>query len=442
MNTHKTYRRLLFSVAAASGLPFLQPECFAAPSIFNSTETAVAGDVIGFQGADFSSSPTVLIASVNTSGVTSSQTSLAPQNSSDTTASARIPTSYTSGLYKVWMQDGTGASSDFAYINRARITSFEFSEIDPGRQFRIFGRNLVLSGGTPSVRFVDNATSSSLPATVLSGGNPYIVTVQAPAGLIAGHTYTVFYRNGLGGSVGEVAAPLSVTARSGGSDAFSLGVPWGVDFATIAGNIYNVKSDTRLSSFAIGDGTTDDTAAIQAAVNLASSSGGGVVYLPSGTYRMATFGGTGGGVGLTMKSNVVLTGDGPGLSILDFYAPATVSDHTGIITYNSGSSITGLLNLTIQNSTQITQTTKIYPLVNAASASKFFMRNVTLDGRNWVRGGIRLSSPSTAPHKLIANCTHQKHAHRWTILFHKGLRLRLKHQSIHCHQELYVPQHQ
>lgn len=404
MNIHQTCRRLFFAVAAASVLTLLQPECTAAPSIFNSTETAVPGDVIGLQGAGFSSTPVVLIASVNTSGTTSSQTSLPVQNSSETTASTRIPTTYANGLYKVWTQDSAGAVSDFTFINRARITSLEFSEIDPSRQFRVFGRNLAVSGASPSVRFVDNATSASLTATVLSGGNPYVATIQAPSGLIAGHTYTVFYQNGLGGSVGEVAASVSLTARTGGTDSFSLGVPWGADFATIAGNVYNVKSDSRLSAFATGDGTTDDTSAIQAAVNLASSSGGGVVYLPSGTYRMATFGGTGGGVGLTMKSNVVLAGDGQGLSILDFYAPGTVSDHTGIITYNSGSSVSGLLNLTIQNSTQSSQTTKIYPLINASSASKFFMRNVTVDGKNWVRGGIRLSSPSTAPHKLITNC--------------------------------------
>ena len=34
---------------------------------------------------------------------------------------------------------------------------------------------------------------------------------------------------------------------------------------------------------AVGNGSTDDTAAIQAALNAVGAAGGGVVYLPSGT---------------------------------------------------------------------------------------------------------------------------------------------------------------
>lgn len=40
---------------------------------------------------------------------------------------------------------------------------------------------------------------------------------------------------------------------------------------------------------AVGDGRNDDIAAIQAAINAASESGG-VVYFPMGTYRVPSFG--------------------------------------------------------------------------------------------------------------------------------------------------------
>lgn len=59
---------------------------------------------------------------------------------------------------------------------------------------------------------------------------------------------------------------------------------------------------------AVGDGSTDDTAAIQNGINSASSAGGGRVKLPNGTYRVAT--------GLTLKSNVSLMGDGAGTILL------------------------------------------------------------------------------------------------------------------------------
>jgi hypothetical protein len=45
-------------------------------------------------------------------------------------------------------------------------------------------------------------------------------------------------------------------------------------------NVYNVKAYG-----AVGDGTTDDTAAIQAAITAAMAAGGGVVFIPEGVFR-------------------------------------------------------------------------------------------------------------------------------------------------------------
>ncbi|MCX4608725.1 right-handed parallel beta-helix repeat-containing protein [Streptomyces mirabilis] len=59
---------------------------------------------------------------------------------------------------------------------------------------------------------------------------------------------------------------------------------------------------------AVGDGITDDTAAIQAAIDAVSTAGGGVVYLPRGTYKLTD--------ALTLKSNVALQGDGIAATVL------------------------------------------------------------------------------------------------------------------------------
>lgn len=57
-------------------------------------------------------------------------------------------------------------------------------------------------------------------------------------------------------------------------------------YQTSAPNNYSVTLNVKSSSFkAVGDGKTDDTAAIQKAMNKAKSLGGGVVYLPEGTYK-------------------------------------------------------------------------------------------------------------------------------------------------------------
>ena len=72
---------------------------------------------------------------------------------------------------------------------------------------------------------------------------------------------------------------------------------------------------------AYGDGTTDDTDAIQAAIDAAGAAGGGEVYIPEGTFRFGT--------ALTVDSdNVTIRGAGMNASIL--YADTT-SNPSGIV---------------------------------------------------------------------------------------------------------------
>lgn len=49
------------------------------------------------------------------------------------------------------------------------------------------------------------------------------------------------------------------------------------------GQVFNVKAYG-----ATGNGSTDDSSAVQAAINAATAAGGGTVYFPSGTYRLGT----------------------------------------------------------------------------------------------------------------------------------------------------------
>ena len=89
-----------------------------------------------------------------------------------------------------------------------------------------------------------------------------------------------------------------------------LGVPWASDFISIAANEINVKTDLRLRVKAIGDGITDDTSAIRAAIQLASSSGGGVVYFPIGEYKIFAPSDSVQGNPLVVPSRVILRGSG------------------------------------------------------------------------------------------------------------------------------------
>lgn len=84
--------------------------------------------------------------------------------------------------------------------------------------------------------------------------------------------------------------PTYLASSSSSATASSSGIPNGV--------ILPVNADST--------GVADSAAAIQAALNTASASGGGIVWLSAGTYKVAST--------LAMPSNVILTGVGTGIT--------------------------------------------------------------------------------------------------------------------------------
>jgi hypothetical protein len=64
---------------------------------------------------------------------------------------------------------------------------------------------------------------------------------------------------------------------------------------------------------AVGDGVTDDTAAIQAAINVAAK-----IIVPAGTYKVTNT--------LALKDNTTFQGDGVGLTIINYGSSAALSD--------------------------------------------------------------------------------------------------------------------
>lgn len=82
-------------------------------------------------------------------------------------------------------------------------------------------------------------------------------------------------------------------------------------------SMFNVRSYG-----AVGNGTVDDTAALQRATDAAAAAGGGVVYFPPGTYRVTS-------PGVIVKSSVYFEGAGYEISIV--YKDETSADFKGAL---------------------------------------------------------------------------------------------------------------
>lgn len=129
-----------------------------------------------------------------------------------------------------------------------------------------------------------------------------------------------------------------------------------------------------------GDGVTDDTAAIQQAIDAAAAAGGGQVYVPPGTFIVS--GGEEPSDGcLMLKSNVYMYGDGMGVSNIKV-ADGSDTKITGIIrsAYGEETHDFGLSNLTLDGNRDNT-TGKIDGWFNGYIPGKEgYDSNVTLDG--------------------------------------------------------------
>lgn len=330
------------------------------PIVFNSNEAAQPGEAFNLQGTGFGEK-----AGIWCSIVRGGEQLPAPSfplqviSRSDNSITGILPQPETVGqnaLFVVWVKTDEGYSQP-VYLNRARAVTLEYEEIMPGYTFRIFGRNLSLPGCEPQVAFIDPATHQPLQAEVLHA-EPYILTVKAPQVLQPGTRYAISVSNGAGGKSGESLAEETLLARASAVDPFSLQVPWGADFIFYR-NIYNVRTDSRLPYKAKGDSLSNDRQPIQAAIDKAHADGGGIVYLPEGKYKLEF----GKGSGLTMRSRVVLKGDGPDKTVIQygFGLPPAYPDPIGASGWPDNTTegvallwplkteLSGLANLTIQN---------------------------------------------------------------------------------------------
>lgn len=109
---------------------------------------------------------------------------------------------------------------------------------------------------------------------------------------------------------------------------------------------------------AVGDGTTDDTAIIQSAIDAVSAAGGGQIWFPSGVYGVSDVTGAitlSRRAALRLKSGVVLAGVGAGLSLIRRLGTDMAFDLVqaeGAGTFPSVTQTMGVRGITLDGSSQ------------------------------------------------------------------------------------------
>jgi hypothetical protein len=388
------------------------------PAVFQVSDTANPGDLVSIQGDGFGSSPQVYYQPVMGTPDPTLATPLTVVSASNIQVTAQVPANAPAGTYAVWVENGTTFSQP-VYVNQPRADDFDTPEVASNETLRIFGCNLVAPGTTPSVRLYDPVANSWLTATVnTAASDAYALSATAPSGVVAGRTYSVFVKNDntIPYDGAETQSATTLLGRAAAADPFSLGVGWGMDFALFSGNVYNVKTDPRLSQHAVGDGVANDQAAIQAAINTAHAAGGGVVYLPAGTYKLIDTG-SGGHDMIDMKSNVVLQGAGQGSTIVQYGYDGTPVEYYGV--RFDGASYTGMVDLTINNvSTSTVPSTALNNMSTglAGGLSRLFLQRVTWNLGLGATIVIQGSASNVTDRVAVENSTFTQAEHTTTTI--------------------------
>ena len=361
------------------------------PKISKFSETATANETIPIIGNGFDESTTFKLHAQSTTY------NITPEFVDSDTVAITLPSGISSwDVYSLWPV--TSGEAGISYlINRTEAWWVGPKTVWAGEEFSIYGRNLSNLNGTTDAWIYLNEDGVGGQWLTPTAVNPYRVTVTLPSGLSPG-TYEIWAHNGHGQENGW-SGPLTLTVVSRS--------PWPLDTDTII--------DVTASPYnATGDGSTDDIAAIRAAMTAAAAAAPATLYFPSGTYMISE--------GFVIYSDIRIKGDGVANSIIKNTADWAIYDFYYMPLYANNRSNVAIENITLDNNEVNNGTWD--GMIRLDNMSKVRLDNVNivsyagmvtiqsdellLNGCNLLSAGTWFSSSSNV---LIDSCTSKESNH-------------------------------
>ena len=239
----------------------------AAPAVFHVSDPVGPDETVIAHGDGLAAATTVEIARLGDSArevampkKTERAEALQPNA---TSVKFTVPASLKPGLFVFRVVTAGGASAP-VLLNRPQAWWLQGDlghDASPGGSVRVFGKCLAMPGGKAPRLELTGPKRKTIEAT---GTDGYALSAVLPKDLPPGQ-YEVRVHNGCGGDPGW-SAPLQLTVRTP--------------------QLWPDKVFSVTDFGATGDGTKDETAGVQAALNAAGAKGGGIVFLPRGRYQV------------------------------------------------------------------------------------------------------------------------------------------------------------
>ena len=295
----------------------IAPLARTAPVVFWGPDSVEPGNTVMLYGGGFADGAQIAVAAlknddpgqpggkVSAVGVTQDCPGIQP---SEYSVKFVLPETFLPGIYTATVKTAADSAKP-VLLNRPELWFLQPLILQPGLNqnqapagvvVQGVGKNFLLphdQGKTRAVLRSANGVSVELSVT---NAERFSFRAQLPTDLAAGK-YELWVHNGFGGPEGW-GGPLPVEIKS--PDVWP-------------DKVFNVKEFG-----ATGNGLTNDTAAIRSALDAAGKNGGGIVYLPWGTYRLTNY--------IVIPERTVLRGEGRDCTVLQWPVdePKTLADFT------------------------------------------------------------------------------------------------------------------